>query len=189
MGTFHATIQIGDREGRAFESVDAMVDTGSTYTWVPRDVLAKLGVQPEFRREFVTADGREIERDMAQTWVRHNGSALMTLVVFGDEGSTPLIGAYTLEGFGLAADPVGKRLIPVPGYALKVISLRVIHLVHAIGVGGRPCHSERSEESGPSRRQGVLVARSGQLQLATGLGTRPKVCGDLKVAATDAAEG
>ncbi len=41
------------------------------------------------------------------------------MVLFGDEGSLPLLGAYTLEGFGLAADPVGKRLIPVPGYALR----------------------------------------------------------------------
>ncbi len=119
MGTFRVTVEVGDPQGEHYERVEAMVDTGSTYTWVPRDVLARLGIAPLFRREFVTADGREIERDMAQTWVRHNGSAFITLVVFGDEGSAPLLGAYTLEGFGLAADPVGKRLIPVPGYALR----------------------------------------------------------------------
>jgi hypothetical protein len=31
------------------------------------------------------------------------------------EGSEPLHGVFTLEGFGLAADPVNRRLIPVPG--------------------------------------------------------------------------
>ncbi len=120
MGTFSATIQVGDREGRGFESVDAMVDTGATYTWIPSNVLAKLDVQPEFRQQFLTADGRTIERDMAETKVRLDGQERTTMVVFGDEGSVPLIGAYTLEGFGLAADPLGKRLIPVPGYALKL---------------------------------------------------------------------
>ena len=120
MGTFQTTIEVGDREGRQYEAVEAMVDTGATYTWVPRDVLTKLGVQPEFRRQFMTADGRAIEREVAETRVRLDGQQLTTMVVFGDEGSVPLIGAYTLEGFGLAADPLGKRLIPVPGYALKV---------------------------------------------------------------------
>jgi clan AA aspartic protease len=95
-----------------------MVDTGATYSWIPRDVLNSLGVLPEFSRQFVTADGRTIEREMAETRVRVDGKGATTLVVFGDEGSVPLLGAYTLEGFGLAADPVGKRLIPVPGYAL-----------------------------------------------------------------------
>jgi len=122
MGTFHATIQVGDREGTRFESLDAMVDTGSTSSWVPRDVLTKLGVQPEFRQQFLTADGRSIERDVAETRVRVNGQQRTTMVVFGEEGSVALLGAYTLEGFGLAADPLGKRLIPVPGYALKVVS-------------------------------------------------------------------
>ena len=119
MGTFQATIHIGDPEGRQFESIDAMVDTGATYSWVPTDILARLGVKPEFTRQLVTADGRVIERDMAETRVRLDGQVRMTMVVFGDEGSMPLLGAYTLEGFGLAADPVGKRLIPVPGYALR----------------------------------------------------------------------
>ncbi len=38
-----------------------------------------------------------------------------TMVVFGDPGSEPLLRVFTLEGFGLAADPVNRRLIPVPG--------------------------------------------------------------------------
>lgn len=35
--------------------------------------------------------------------------------VFGDPDTPPLLGAYTLEGLRLAADPVDRRLIPVPG--------------------------------------------------------------------------
>ncbi len=47
------------------------------------------------------------------------GQTLPTLVVFGDEGSIPLLGAYTLEGFGLAADPINRRLVPVRGLAMS----------------------------------------------------------------------
>ena len=118
MGTFRATFEIGDPQGLRWEVVEAVVDTGASYTWAPREILARLDVRPQFRREFVTADGRVIERDMAVASARWNGQVLPTLVVFGDEGSEPLLGAYTLEGFGIAPDPVNRRLIPVRGLAL-----------------------------------------------------------------------
>ena len=118
MGTFRAAVGVGDPDGKQYEALEALVDTGSSYTWAPRDLLNRLGVVPQFRMEFLTADGRVIERDVAQTWVRHNGSAHITFVVFGDEGSAPLLGAYTLEGFGLAPDPVSRRLVPVRRLAL-----------------------------------------------------------------------
>lgn len=118
VGTFSISIEISDLQRRNWEGVKALADTGATYTWVPRDVLERLGLSPEFQWEFETADGRIIERDVAQTWVRLNGQQRMTLVVFGDTASRPLLGAYTLEGFGLAPDPVNRRLIRVRGLAM-----------------------------------------------------------------------
>ncbi|MBI4328607.1 MAG: retroviral-like aspartic protease family protein [Chloroflexi bacterium] len=118
MGTFRVGFEIGDLAGSRWEALEALVDTGATYTRVPRGVLARLSVRPSARWEFETADGRVIERDVAQTSVRLNGQAHVTFVVFGDEGSPALLGAYTLEGFRMAADPVDRRLIPVRGLAL-----------------------------------------------------------------------
>jgi hypothetical protein len=42
----------------------------------------------------------------------------MTLVVFADSSSPALLGAYALEGVRLAADPLARRLVPVPGLLL-----------------------------------------------------------------------
>src|SRR3989304_1169731 len=119
MGTFRAAIEIGAPQGERYEALDALVDTGSSYTWAPRDLLAKLGGVPQSPMEFLTAAGGVIERDVAQTWARIDGHVLITIVVFGDEGSTPLLGAYTLEGFGLAPDPLSRRLVPVRRLALR----------------------------------------------------------------------
>lgn len=113
----------------------ALVDTGSTYTWVPRDVLERLSVQPGFRWEFETADGRVIERDVAEAAARMDGQQRTTLVVFGEPGSMPLLGAYTLEAFGLAVDPVNRRLIRVRGLAMAVFS--VLRGCHVSPQGGR----------------------------------------------------
>lgn len=122
MGAFTATIAIADPQRQRWEPLVALADTGSTYTWIPRDVLERLSVQPEFRWEFETADGRVIERDVAETAARMDGQQRTTLVVFGEPGSMPLLGAYTLEAFGLAADPVNRRLIRVRGLAMAAFS-------------------------------------------------------------------
>ena len=120
MGTFRVRIEIGDPPGRRYEPIDALVDTGATYTMVPSPLLEQLGVIPHARDAFVLADGRRTERDIGRTWVRIDGRAEMTLVVFGDLDAPVLLGAYTLEGLRLAADPVSRRLIPVPGLLLAL---------------------------------------------------------------------
>ena len=116
MGTFHQAFDIGDFAGTRFETIEALVDTGATYTWVPRDVLERLGVVPEEQRAFVLADGREVEYDVAWVRVRMNGRSQPSLCIFGDPGTEPLLGVFTLEGFGLGVDPVNQRLVPVRGY-------------------------------------------------------------------------
>ena len=113
MGTFRHTISVGSADASKFESVDALVDTGATYTRIPRPTLGRLAIEPGFKRRLQAADGRIIERDCAQVPVRINGESLMTICIFGDEGTEPLLGAVTLEEFGLGVDPVNQRLVPV----------------------------------------------------------------------------
>ena len=120
MGTFRVDIEIGDPAGQRYEKVEALVDTGATYTMVPAPLLERLGVVPHVRDAFVLADGRRVDRDIGRTWVRVDGRLELTLVVFGEPDAPSLLGAYTLEGLRLAADPVGRRLVPVPGLLLRL---------------------------------------------------------------------
>ena len=64
------------------------------------------------------ADGRIITREIAEVYVRLNGQVRSTICVVGEEGMPTLLGAYTLEGFGLTADPVNKRLVETTLYLL-----------------------------------------------------------------------
>ena len=91
------------------------MDTGAIYTVVSADVLQCLGVKVHDRAPFILADGHRIERNVGQTWVQIDGKRVITLVVFGDEGSETLLGAYTLEGLRLSVDPSNQRLVPTPG--------------------------------------------------------------------------
>ena len=120
MGTFSVDLDIGDPRGEVWETVHALVDTGSSYTWVPRRLLDRLDVRPQFQREFETADGRVVQRDLAVTMVRWDSETMPTLVVFGGNGDALLLGAYTMEGFSLAPDPVKRRLVRVRGLAMRI---------------------------------------------------------------------
>ncbi len=113
MSVFRVPLEIGAADGGRWERLEALVDTGSSYTCVPRDVLAGLGVSPRFRRRFRTADERLIERDVGVALARLDGLELPTIVVFTEEGGTPLLGAVTLEEFGLGLDPGAHHLVPI----------------------------------------------------------------------------
>lgn len=113
MGTFRYGLAVGSPDGQRFEDVEALVDTGATYTWIPRSLLERLGARPSFRRRLRMADGSIIERDAAVLPVRLDGQVLPTIVIFGDPGSEALLGAVTLEEFSLGVDPVEQRLVPV----------------------------------------------------------------------------
>ncbi len=116
MGALRVPIEIGDFAGARFETVSALADTGATYTMMPRSVLAGLGINPEWRRTFALADGREREFEMAHATVRLDGAATTTIAVFGEEGAAPTLGSYTLTGLGLAVDASGKRLAELVGH-------------------------------------------------------------------------
>ena len=116
MGVFSVPIEIGDLQASNFETVEALVDTGANYMMIPRSILARLGISPGWQRVFALADGRERLFDMAHAAVRLGGMTSPTIVIFGEENVTPLLGAYTLESLALAVDPSGRRLVELVGH-------------------------------------------------------------------------
>ena len=125
MGTFQVSIAVGDPAGQQYESLEALVDTGVTYSTLPGSLLQRLGVPSSRRVEFELADGTIIERDVGQTWVRIDGATAIVPVVFAEEGSEPLLGSVTLEIFLLAVDPVRQRLVPVLGLLMAATTAGV----------------------------------------------------------------
>ena len=92
--------------------MDVLVDTGSTYTVLPRALLGDLGVEPHRRGRFELADGTIVERDLGRAWIRFEDELEYTLVVFGED---TLLGAVTLEELSRVVDRVKRRLVPVIG--------------------------------------------------------------------------
>ena len=111
MGTFSWPIRISDLAGRRSRDLEAIVDTGAAYTTLPACLLHELGVAPLGARRFLIADGRRITMEWGEARATIDGESVTTLVVFGDDAASALLGAYPLEGLGLAVDPVEQRLV------------------------------------------------------------------------------
>ena len=123
MGTFTEVIKVGTSDRRRFEAVEALVDTGATYTMLPSSLLRELGVTPIETRTFTIANGQRIRREIGEAVVQIGDRALTTLVVFADDEATPLLGAFTLEGFSLAPDPVHQQLVSVTALAVGILEV------------------------------------------------------------------
>jgi clan AA aspartic protease len=144
VGVFKQSIEISTSADGQFVSVEAMVDTGATYTWIPAETLDQLGVQPKYTRPFIMADGREIQKEMGTIVVRINGREHPTPCIFGDRGSLPLLGAVTLEELGYGVDPVNQRLVEITAYLLSAQLRR--RVVEASEPGAEPaCRLTREE--------------------------------------------
>ena len=96
------------------EEVDCLVDSGAVYSLISSAILERLGLKSHSARTFVLANGERVERRLGTAVFEYQGRRGDSLVVFGEPGDHALIGATTLEGFGLILDPFRRELKPLP---------------------------------------------------------------------------
>jgi aspartyl protease family protein len=97
-----------------------LVDTGATFSVIPKTLADAIGVKPRGGRYTVTlADGRRVK--CASDIVRFRlGKREAPGVILIGSVAEPLLGVETLEGLGLAVDPRRGRLIPTRGYTIRL---------------------------------------------------------------------
>jgi len=96
------------------KEVELLVDSGAVYTMVPGDILRSMDIEPHSERTFILANGEEVTRKIGTAAFEYQGRRGDSLVIFGEEGDSLLLGATTLEGFGLIIDPFRRELKPLP---------------------------------------------------------------------------
>lgn len=116
MGTFTIPASLGNpRRPDDRVTLDLLVDTGATWTMLPEEVVTRLGVSATRQRSVTLASGERVTYPAGQVAILLNGEEVITVFLSGPPGCLALLGAVTLEEFGLAPDPVKKTLIPVGG--------------------------------------------------------------------------
>jgi len=90
-------------------SAEAMLDTGATYTVVPRSVANSLRLPITGKGRVRTATG-EVQIERGRALVQINGEAEINPVFISDTVDKILIGVVTLEILALTVDPTTGEL-------------------------------------------------------------------------------
>ena len=121
MGQFSVQVRITHpTDPTRVAEVELLVDTGATLSWVPREIIERLGVPRLRRRSFLVADGRTVERETAGAIVQLDGNEASVTLVVAEPGDASLLGATALESLGFAVDPISRRLVPRELLAMSV---------------------------------------------------------------------
>ena len=112
MGVFYSELTLENEAGDHSLEIEAMVDTGASFTIIPSILLHSIGIRPHRSVTMSLADGSPVEYQLGRAWITLRGEKEIALVAFGNDNAQPLLGAHTLETFALAADPYHGRLVP-----------------------------------------------------------------------------
>ena len=124
MGLFHIDIELLPANGGAPRTHRVRVDTGASYLSLPRHLVASLGYQGIDRQRVIFATGEKAMREVAEVRVRLEGRERTVLAFLTPESAPSLLGAQTLETFGLGVDPLARRLIPIDAFLAKHQAMR-----------------------------------------------------------------
>jgi predicted aspartyl protease len=113
MSTLTAKVKVWNpAHPERFEDLEAMVDSGAAFSWISRTRLERLGLSPMRRMPFRTIEGRVLDRDLAAVYIASDEYSAPDVVVMAEAGEMEVLGAHSLEGLGVAADPIQKRFMP-----------------------------------------------------------------------------
>jgi clan AA aspartic protease len=96
------------------EKVEFLIDSGAIYSVVPTQMLEKLDIKPLTEQAFRLADGSKIVRKKGIALFKYGERIGGADVIFGEEGDSILLGAFTLESLGLSLDPLRRELKALP---------------------------------------------------------------------------
>ena len=96
-----------------------LVDTGAMDCLVPANRLTEIGLKPKGRKTYELADGTELKMDVTNGEIEFMGESLGARIIFGPEGTEPILGVTALESAGLEVDPGTQRLKRLPSIRLK----------------------------------------------------------------------
>lgn len=115
MGMTHVDIEVANVSAPdAGEKIRFLVDSGATYSVVPAEVLARLGITPRTEQVFKLANGDRISRKKGGAVFSFGERVGVADVIFGETGDSNLLGAFTLEALGLSLDPLKRELNELP---------------------------------------------------------------------------
>ncbi|MFH1777210.1 MAG: retroviral-like aspartic protease family protein [Candidatus Omnitrophota bacterium] len=112
MGVTYVEGQVKGLSGKQ-ENVRFLVDSGATYSLLPKAVWEAIGLVPKRKLSFTLADGTIVERQVSEALVSFPQGEAHTPVILGEKDDEALLGVVTLEILGLVFNPFNRTLHPM----------------------------------------------------------------------------
>jgi clan AA aspartic protease len=122
MGLTHVPVTVSNLT--TWESVTEkfLIDTGATEPMVPASELKRIGIEPVGKRIYELANGQMQEFEIGEARISFWDETFPTRVIFGPDGSEPILGVFALESAGFMVDPKNQTLTRLQAFPLKLVS-------------------------------------------------------------------
>ena len=96
--------------GKRTGEIEAVVDSGSMYTWIPKNEAEKIEINKVGRQRFRTITGEIAERSFGAGVITVDGASGVSEIVFAEPTDGVVLGALAMEGLGIKIDPRNGRI-------------------------------------------------------------------------------
>ena len=114
MGTFYVGCKVENHKDQKRSAVvpKLLVDTGSEFTWLPGEILQRIGIEPVKKDLLIQmANGQLLTRSVGYAILRVDKYETTDEVVFGQKGDLSLLGSRAMEGMNVQVDARRKQLV------------------------------------------------------------------------------
>jgi predicted aspartyl protease len=162
MGSFYTGCKVENhRDPKKVAVVPRLlVDSGSEFTWLPAEVLERIGVEPQKRDlQIQMANGQVITRTIGFAVLRVDKFFTIDEVVFAQPGDLSLLGSRALEGMNVHVNARQKRLVA----AGPVVAATAIRPGVARAMGIVVCSPQKVRRTKSAKKRGpVKLRRNGR---------------------------
>jgi predicted aspartyl protease len=122
MSTFKVGVVVRNTKDESLVSapIEALVDTGSELSWLPRGLLTGVNIVPVRKRNFTTATQQLVTRETGYAIISAQGFETVDEIVFAEPGDLTLLGVRTIEGFGVMVDNIAHRFVATTTIVARV---------------------------------------------------------------------
>jgi clan AA aspartic protease len=122
MGLTHVAVRLFNSASSDTYEADFLVDTGATDTMAPASDLKRIGIQPLGKDVYELANGELVEYEYGNAELRFMNEIVPIRIVFGPDGSEPILGVIALEAAGFIVDPKNQMLRKLRARSLKRVA-------------------------------------------------------------------
>jgi clan AA aspartic protease len=112
------TLRVPGGENGRYEAL-FLVDTGATDSMAPGPELRAAGFAPIGKTSYELANREVQDYPFGLARIEFMGEVTAGRVIFGPEGTEPILGVTALESVGIKIDPANRTLKRLPAIPLK----------------------------------------------------------------------